>query len=86
MQSDKKHRRESNPKMLASEFAIPYANNVEDIKRAIANAQRYESVSRDAATRHTDRFEKKNSLNIANFWANVQGILNKHQRSLQGKK
>jgi hypothetical protein len=87
MQSDKKHRRDTPPKMLAQDFALPYAYNVEDIKKAIINAQLYEKVSREAASHKTDRLEKKLSLNTANFWNNVQGLLLKHQRSLkEGKK
>jgi hypothetical protein len=87
MQSDKKHRRETPPKMLAKDFALPYAYNVEDINVAINNAKTHERVSREAASHKTDRLEKKLSLNTANFWTNVQGLLLKHKRVLkEGKK
>jgi len=87
MQSDKKHRRETPPKMLAQDFAVTWSNNVEDPKKALLTVQRYEQISRDAATHKTDRLEKKLSLNTANFWNNVQGILLKHQKALkEGKK
>ena len=86
MQSAKKFKREPRPKMLAKDFAIPYANNVEGVDRALANAVRYETLSREAANRQSDRLDKKNSINVANFWNNVQGELKKYQKSLKEMK
>jgi len=86
MQSDKKHRREPIPRMSAQEFAVPWANNVEDLKKAINLSQRYEQISKEAANIKVDKFEKKHFTNVGNFWNNVHGILIKHQKSLQGKK
>jgi hypothetical protein len=87
VQSDKKFRRDPRPKMLAKDFAIPYAANVEGVEKALANAVRYETVSREAANRQSDKLDKKNSINVANFWNTVQGELKKYQKSLkEGRK
>jgi hypothetical protein len=85
MQSDRKHRKEPIPKMLAHEFAIPYSNSVEDLNKAILNAQVHEKISRESSVNKVGA-EKKLSLNVSNFWNNVQGILLKHKKNLSQSK
>ena len=87
MQSDKKFKRDPTPKMLAHEFAMPYAQNVEGIRRAISNADRYILICKEVALHKTDKLEKKHYTNVANFWMNVKGILEKNQKAQrEGKK
>lgn len=77
--SKKKHRKEPKHKVRdIKQFAKEFVANIGDRNKAALMVKNYENISRMYSMR-SDVFkdDQKHYLNLANFWNNMLGVINK---------